>query len=166
MIVFAQEVFAGSSSTLASLALTLGVWGARPSRRVRGRAGPGSPREGEGAHDARPTGKAAVPASAEKARTMRALRERPCHHQRRAHIPQRQTHTCFCATRHAPPASRQRRHSLRGLGQRPSAGVQRAGVRPLPQGTGARSPRLAAPTRGTGARGAHPRAAHAAQRML
>ena len=84
----------------------------------------------------------------EKARTMRALRERPRHHQRRTLMPQGQP----------PPVSAPRgmrhRHSesggihYGGLGRSPSGGVQRAGGRPLPRGSGARSPRK--PSRGAG----------------
>ncbi len=63
-----------------------------PQRRRRARCAPYG-NEGrasgsaEGAHDARPTGTKALPTSAQKARTMRALRERPCRRQCQTHMP-------------------------------------------------------------------------------
>ena len=158
----------------------------------------------EGAHDARPTGTKAVPVAAQKARTMRALREqRPCQPRRRrrarcapygnegraclsaegahdarptgkavpvatseAHASRANPHVILCHEACATGVAAETAFFYGVWGGSPSGGVQRAGVRPLPQGTGARSPRLIALTRGAGARGAHPRAAHAAQRML
>ena len=71
---------------------------------------------------------------------MRALRERPYHHQRRARMPQGKQTGCF-----APRGMRHWRRKSDGIhygvwGASPSAGVQRAGGRPLPRGTGAQSP--------------------------
>ncbi len=72
---------------------------------------------------------------------MRALRERPCQHQRRTLMPQGPTITRTRTTRHAPPSLWRRQHSFWGLGPRPSAEVQEAGGGLLPRGAGARSPR-------------------------
>ncbi len=139
-----------------------GVWGSAPAgecrgrasalcRRARGRGAPECPRGMKvGRGGAKPPkahgGKRWRAASEgspdwEKARTMRALRERPCQWQRERLMPQGEP-----TPESAPRGMRHGRRKsggvlLRGLGQCPSAGVQRAGGRPLPRGAGARSPR-------------------------
>ncbi len=111
----------GSDGILLSVERGSGERRAESAESRAGKRGSALPREGEGAHDARPTGKKPVPAATSGAhasgKPTPASAPRGMRHQR-----------CTYDGIH-----------LWGLGRSPSGGVQRAGGRPLPRGTGARS---------------------------